>query len=302
MKKKIGFWVITGFFVFSGMAVDAGDRMQLKVQFLPVKNGSAVLLQTSDGFNVLIDSGDGTVPITPILRAAKVRRVDLAFITCPDKRNLGGYFELLKSGIDIGEFICPDLLVTPADYESLLEEIMMKQDEMASGGNKEAKISDALNNTKHFEFQNISPGVSFSMGREVSAIVLGPYTKYRNTKSDLGNNSLVIKVVYGSQSFLFTGNMGLESQRDMTKLATKIQAPVLQVPDNASGTATSAVFYQKVAPKYAVYQPTAGVTPAAAIMTTLKGLGTTVYNSSDKASVVFTTDGMALTAKVEPLQ
>ena len=299
MKKKTGLLLTAGFFFFSVLSAWAGERIQLKVQFLPVKYGNAVLLQTSSGFNVLIDSGDGSVPIAPILRENKVRRIDLAFITCPEKQNLGGFFEILKEGIDVGEFLCPDLLNTPAEYESLLEEIMAKQDAMASGGgDREAKISDALNNTKHFEFQNISPGVSFSMAAEIQAIVLGPYTRYRNTKADLENNSLVIKVVYGGQSFLFTGNMRLDSQRDMTKLAGKIQAAGLQIPDNASGFATSSVFFQKVGPKYAVYQPAAGVVPAPVTLTALKGLGAQVLNTSDKSGVVFATDGMGLT-KVE---
>jgi competence protein ComEC len=303
MKKKIGFWFFSISFFLACLSSYAGERTQLKVLFLPVKSGNAVLLQTSSGFNVLIDSGDGAVPIVPILRANKIRRIDLAFITCPDKRNLGGFFELIRAGFDIGEFLSPDLTQTTADYDSLLEELMMKQDEMAGGGgNKEATIADALNNTKHFEFQNIQPGASFMLSPEISAVVLGPYTKYRNTKSDMGNNSLIVKVVYGNQGFLFTGNMGLESQRDMTKLATKIQSVVLQVPDNASGFATSSVFYQKVAPKFAVYQAATGTVPAALILTTLKGLGAEIYNTTEKSSVIFTTDGMALNAQVEQLQ
>ena len=299
----MGFRFFVGFFFCACLSSYAGERIQLKVLFLPVKSGNAVLLQTSSGFNVLIDSGDGSVPIAPILRQNKIRRIDLAFITSPDKRNLGGYFELLKAGIDIGEFLAPDMLQTTSDYDSLLEEIMMKQDEMSGGGgNTKATIADALNNTKHFEFQNITPGASFNLSPEISAVVLGPYTKYRNTKSDMGNNSLVVKVIYGSQGFLFTGNMGLESQRDMTKLATKIQSVVLQVPDNASGFATSAVFYEKVAPKYAVVQPAMGVVPAPTIMTTLINLGAQVMNTSDKTSVVFTTDGLGMNAKVEPIE
>jgi competence protein ComEC len=277
----------------------SGERSQLNITFLNVKNGNAVFILTPSGSRILIDSGDGTESVAAFLKAQGVQRIDTAIISCPDGRNLGGYFELLKSNIDIGEFIAPEVDNATTDYESLMEAIMAKQDQMASSGNRQMQITDALNNKKHFEFQNIGPGTSLSWGPEIQAVVLGPYTKYRNTRSDLDNNSLVIKISYGTFSFLFTGNIAKEAAMDLTKLANKIQANVLQVPNNGSGVSLSDAFLQKVAPRYAICQPAVNTDPAPAVITLLKSLGSGVLLTKEHGAVLFSTDGLSLKVSSE---
>lgn len=284
------------FFVIS--MLQAGDRTQLVVKFLNVKKGNAIFINTPSGKNVLIDSGDGKDGLLTMVKGMGIKRIDYAVITCPDSQNIGGFVELINGGIDIGEFYAPDAADAPADFLSLMEDIMQKQDKLSTG-DKESAVMDALNNIKHFEFQNIAAGGVFSWDQNLSAVIIGPYQVYRKTRNDLENNSLVIKLTYGSHSFLITGNMQAEACRDITKLGSKIQATVMQIPGNGSGFSVSDSFYQKVAPKYAVVQLSAGQQAAPAIITLLKTQGTAIYSTAETGAVQFNSDGIALNVKTD---
>ncbi|GEM_PF-5333497 len=297
--KKLVSVLLFSFLLFLVLPIMAGERSQVLVQFLDVKNGNAVFITTPSGKNVLVDSGDGTDGLLSWFRSKSIKRIDYAVITCPDTRNIGGFSELISGGMDIGEFFAPDVYGAPSAFESLLEEIMLKQDELASSGNKESAIMDALNNKKHFEFQNITSGSVLPWDQNMSVAVIGPYQTYRNTKANLDNNSLVLKMTYGTHSFLMTGNMQAEACRDLTKLGSKIQSTVLQIPSNGSGFAVSDPFYQKVAPKYAIAQTGSKGIVATGISSVLNAQGTVVVSTAEKGAVVLSSDGITLNVKTD---
>jgi beta-lactamase superfamily II metal-dependent hydrolase len=279
--------------------VRAGDRTVLTVEFLDVRNGNCVLLRTSDGFTVLVDSGDGTVALSPLLKARNIRRVDVAVITCPLVENIGGFSGLISDSVDIGEFLAPQTSGAPGQYDSLLEEIMMKQENIGGMLSRETRISDAMNDTKHYEFRNIAAGFSFTMGPDVTVAVLGPCKPYRNTRADVRNNSLVLKASYGGQGFLLPGNAGADSQRDLARLdASRLQASVLQIPDGGSGFASVESFLRKTAPKYAVLQPLQGTEVSEPGLDVLKSTAE-IQTTDKRGSVRFKTDGIELTVETE---
>lgn len=296
IKKRV---VVFLLFVLNAGLIFAGERSQLQVTFLNVKGGNAIFIVTPSGSKILVDSGDGSYPLMEYLTAQGVKRIDMAVITCPTRRNMGGFYELLTKGMDIGEFVAPELDEVTTDFEYLMEVIMAKQDQLALGGNRQQQIQDALNNKKHYEFQNIGPGTSLPWGQELQAVVLGPYKKYRNTRSDLNNNSLVMKISYGTYSFLLTGNIAKEAAMDLTKLANKIQATVLQIPDNGNGASLAETFFQKVSAKYAVCQPVPNQEPSAIVFDTLKKRNAMVLQTKEKGSINFSTDGLNMKAVSE---
>lgn len=298
MKKTTALFAFFLLLVFT-LPVVAGDRSQLSVNFLNVKNGNAIFIQTPAGKNVLIDSGDGTDGLLAWMKAKSIKRIDYAVISSPDVKNIGGFSELISGGLDIGEFYAPEADDAPSAFESLLEEIMSMQDKLASSGDKESAIRDALNNIKHFEFQNVSTGTLLPWDQNMSVAIIGPYMKYKNTKANLDNNSLVLKLTYGAHSFLFTGNIKTEACRDLTKLGSKIQSTVLQIPSNGAGAIDVPTFYQRVAPKNSVAQTGAKGVVANEIKTVLKTQGSVVLLTSEKGAVQISTDGIALNVKTE---
>lgn len=94
------------------------------------------------------------------------------------------------------------------------------------------------------------PGDEFTLG-ETRVTVLGPVQSY----ADTNNTSLVLKVVYGETSFLFTGDMETAAETDMLDCwGSRVdwQSDVLKVGHHGSNTSTGYRFLNEVDPTYGV--------------------------------------------------
>jgi competence protein ComEC len=77
----------------------------------------------------------------------------------------------------------------------------------------------------------------------------------RRTPEDRGenNHSLVLKLIYGSVSFLFTGDIEQEAEAFLVQTGRDVSATVLKVPHHGSRTSSSEAFLQAVSPRIAVF-------------------------------------------------
>lgn len=73
-----------------------------------------------------------------------------------------------------------------------------------------------------------------------------------NTTSDTNNSSIVLRIVYGSTSFLFTGDAEREVEQALLNRGVTLKSTVLKVGHHGSYTSTSYAFLRAVAPEYAV--------------------------------------------------
>ena len=92
-----------------------------------------------------------------------------------------------------------------------------------------------------------TPGDSFFLG-SAAVTVLGPVKSY----PDPNNTSIVVKVEFGTTSFLFTGDMEKEAEADMLDFGMDVTADVLKVGHHGSSTSTGYRFLYEVDPEYAV--------------------------------------------------
>ncbi len=100
------------------------------------------------------------------------------------------------------------------------------------------------------------PGDTISFG-DAEITVLGPVKTY----PDANDTSIVLKVVYGTTSFLFTGDMETGAENDMMDYwddDSLFQADVLKVGHHGSSTSTSYRFLNGVNPTYGVIPVGAG--------------------------------------------
>src|SRR5450759_3108651 len=79
-----------------------------------------------------------------------------------------------------------------------------------------------------------------------------------STYSDLNSYSIVLRIVNGNNSFLFTGDAQVDSEREMLSKSYNLRADVLKVGHHGSDTSTSPDFLKAVSPKYAMIEVGAG--------------------------------------------
>jgi len=138
-----------------------------------------------------------------------------------------------------------------------------------------------------------TPGMVFNLGNAQCTVLAPNSTKY----TDLNNYSIVIRVVFGSNSFLFTGDAQTQSETEMLAKNYHLKADVLKVGHHGSDTATSPAFLAAVNPKYAVIEVGAGNDyghPHAVTLQKLAAAGVTIYRTDLNGTVTVTSNGSNL--------
>lgn len=77
--------------------------------------------------------------------------------------------------------------------------------------------------------------------------VLSPWKNYKK----VNQTSIVIRLVYGKYSYLFTGDIYSSNESELIK-KFNVRSTVLQIPHHGSYTSSSVAFLKKVNAKYAV--------------------------------------------------
>ena len=76
----------------------------------------------------------------------------------------------------------------------------------------------------------------------------------KRTWSNFNNNSLVIKVKFGSKSFLFPGDIMCKAEKELVAIAgNDLKSDVLIAPHHGSKTSNSELFIDSVNPKTVIF-------------------------------------------------
>ena len=90
-------------------------------------------------------------------------------------------------------------------------------------------------------------GETYTLGGATFRFI-GPLEDYGDTNS----NSLVLRLEYGSRSFLFTGDMEQDAEKDLLESGVTLRSDVLKVGHHGSRTSSSYRFLYEVEPEIAV--------------------------------------------------
>ena len=139
-------------------------------------------------------------------------------------------------------------------------------------------------------------GQTFKVG-EATATIMAPNS---SGYEDLNNFSIVIRLTFGSNSFMFDGDSEDASENEMLSKGLNISADVLKVGHHGSNSSTTEAFLNKVNPKYAVISCGKGNSyghPHKTTMDKLKAKGIKVYRTDENGTIVATSDGKNITFK-----
>ena len=151
---------------------------------------------------------------------------------------------------------------------------------------------------KYLDTQNVpitvpSPGDTFTLGSAEVQIV-GPISPSENAN----NTSIVLRIVYGDTSFLFTGDAEREEELEIIEAGYDLQSTVLKVGHHGSDTSTSYPFLYMVEPDYAVISVGEGNPyghPTEATLSKLHDADVTVYRTDEQGDIICRSDGKTVT-------
>lgn len=237
------------------------------VHFIDVGQADSILVQ-SDGKNMLIDAGTNEIGKTVVkyLNDLGISKIDYLVGTHPHEDHIGGLDDVIDN-FDIGTIYMPKIQTNTKTFESVLDSI----------ANKNLKITSP------------NVGDTFNVGN-ASCEIMACGTGSSKEKSNLNLSSIVIRMVYGTQSFLFTGDMEVENEQARSWPETT----VLKVAHHGSDTSSSENFLEQVHPKIAVIsvgKDNSYGHPKQTTLDKLNKLNTKVYRTDLQGTIVVICDG-----------
>ena len=128
--------------------------------------------------------------------------------------------------------------------------------------------------------------------------LVGPVAQY----SDTNDTSLVLRIEYGSTSFLLTGDMEKTAESDLVASGANLRADVLQVGHHGSSTSTGYAFLNAVLPEMGVISCGANNKyghPHEETLSILRDAGVDVYRTDLMGTITIASDGQNYTVGSE---
>ena len=140
-----------------------------------------------------------------------------------------------------------------------------------------------------------APGDAFTLGT-AQVTVLGPVKSYAETN----DTSIVLRVEFGENTFLFTGDMEVAAENDMLDYWDGNWKPsdVLKVGHHGSETSTGYRFLYEVDPQYAIISVGEGNTyghPEQVTLSRLNDAGCTIFRTDHLGTVIAVSNGKEIT-------
>ena len=212
-----------------GCTVADGD-FDIKCAFLDAGQGDASLIMTSDGYNVMIDTGapGSTDKVISSLLSYKVDRIDLLILTHSHEDHVAGTVEILER-FEVKELWCLD------GSDSYVNRSI---EEAAKDNNTALCLADK--------------GESMTLGESV-VINVEVLCAYAEGEADNDNeNSLIIRASYLDFVALYMADAGHKTEEYLLDNGFDISCDVLKVGHHGSDSSSSEDFIKAADPQVAI--------------------------------------------------
>ena len=237
----------------------------LMVYYLDVGQADSILVMDKDK-TMLIDAGTNEAGSTVVnfLKEKGVTKIDYLIGTHPHEDHIGGMDDVINN-FDIGTVYMPKVQTNTKTFEDVLDSLL----------NKNIQVTTPV------------AGDAFKLTNANCTIMA---TDTKDTEDNLNLSSIVIRMTYGGNSFLFMGDAEEEVEASRSWLPTD----VLKVGHHGSKTSSSQTFVNQVMPAYSIIQvgkDNSYNLPNQETIDKLEAVGSKVYRTDEDGNILVTSDG-----------
>ena len=251
--------------------IDAKVNENFSVSFIDVGQADSVLIRNGN-YNMLIDAGnneDGE-KLVNYFKSLGIEEFTYVFATHPHEDHIGGMDDIINN-FKIDNYYMSNKLSTTKTFMDVL---------------------DALDG-RNLKYMVPNKGDTLKLG-DANIKVIYP----GDDKSNINDSSIVLKITYGKNSFLLTGDATSNVERKIYN--EDIKSDVLKVAHHGSSYSSTDVFLDKVKPYYAVISVGKNNIynhPSNKTLEKLNKRNIKVYRTDLDGTIVFISDGDNLSVK-----
>jgi len=244
----------------------------LKVHYIDVGQADSILIQQGSS-SMLIDAGNNedANTVKNYISEQGITKLNYIVGTHPHEDHIGGLDYVINS-FKVGKIYMPKATSNTKTFQDVVSAIKAK--------GMKATVPKVLE--------------TFKVGNATATILAPNSSGYE----DLNNTSIVIRLTFGNNSFMFDGDAEDISENEMLAKGLDVSAYVLKVGHHGSNSSTTEAFLDKVNPKYAVIsvgKDNSYGHPHKSTMEKLKAKGIKVYRTDENGTIVATSDGENIT-------
>jgi beta-lactamase superfamily II metal-dependent hydrolase len=223
---------LLGIIILLGFGFANLPQENMRVSFLDVGQGDAILIQTPQQQRILVDAGPVGNILTPLGEELGFfeKKINLVIITHPDADHIAGFAEVLRR-YEVENILLTGIVGESAWYHDLLQQIAQQ------------KIHTIIADEK----------TDFDFGGGVIVDTLWPLENLAGKKvADTNATSITTRITFGKTSLLLTGDLDIAGEKDLLATGVNLSADVLKLGHHGSHTSNSEEWLAAVNPEIAV--------------------------------------------------
>ncbi len=242
----------------------------LLIDYIDVGQADSILIRNQDKV-MLIDAGTNEEGETVVnyLENLGITKIDYLIGTHPHEDHIGGLDDVINK-FDIGQIYMSKIETTTKTFEDVLEAI----------------------ENKNLTVTAPNKGDEIVLGQATGEFMTEPILD----KDNLNVSSLVFRLEFGNNSFLFMGDAEEENEKTISWPKTD----VLKVGHHGSSTSSSEEFLKQVQPQYAIImvgEDNSYGLPTQETIDKLNTIGSTIYRTDENGTIQLTSDGNTIEIK-----
>lgn len=251
------------------------EGSSLEVHFIDVGQADAILV-ICDGMTMLIDGGNRADSnlMYSYLQKHNITHLNYVIGTHAHEDHIGGIAGALQYAT-VDTVYCPTRSYSTQAFRNFVNSV----------------------NNRGASIQIPTIGLTFKVGSAVCTVLA-----VNTNNKDLNNTSIVIRMVYGEKSFLFTGDAEDIVEKKLLDSGVTLKSDVLKVGHHGSNSSTTYTFLREVMPEYAVICVGSDNDyghPTSNVLSLLRDADVTTFRTDKQGDIICKSDGKTLTFTVD---